>query len=292
MSTMRPGQDRNERTLGQLVASATQDFSTIIRGEIALAKAELSSQFKKAGMGGALLAAAGVVGFYSVYFIFITIAEGITAAGLPKWLSYLIVTVFFLLVAGILALLGVRRLRSMQPKPTKAVAEAELTVAALKRATSNPYNPNGSRAVVAGTASPAAAATTPTQAAHAAPVSASSAPGIAAGSPEARLADARTAEARAAAPGRPAPAAPLPGTTTTSTHGWEETASDAVASGTGVEGPADLTDHPVMSSAPGASTAALPRTRAEAKAQAEAEAKAHEDAKAHADGKRRDTPEA
>jgi hypothetical protein len=290
MSTMRPGQDRNERTLGQLVASATQDFATIIRGEIALAKEELSSQFKKAGMGGALLAAAGVIGFYSVYFIFITIAEGITAAGLPKWLSYLIVTVFFLLVAGILALLGARRLRKVQPTPKKAVAEAELTVAALKRATSTPYAPSGSRPVIAGSVadgSPAAAATTPTQAAHAAPVSASSAPGIAAGSPQARLADARTAEARAAAPGRPAPMPPPPGTpttTTTSEHGWEETASEAVASGTGVEGPADLTDHPVMSSAPAASTAALPRTRAEAKAQAEAEARAHSDVK------RRDNP--
>ncbi|EWT07664.1 hypothetical protein N864_03505, partial [Intrasporangium chromatireducens Q5-1] len=191
MSTMKPGQDRNERTLGQLVASATQDFSTIIRGEIALAKAELSSQVKKAGMGGVLLAAAGVIAFYSVYFIFITIAEGITAAGLPKWLSYLIVTVFFLLVAGVLALVGIRRLKTVQPKPAKAVAEAELTVAALKRATSNPYVPNGSRAVPgAAVGSPAAAAQTPTQAAHASPVSASSAPGIAPGSPEARLADA------------------------------------------------------------------------------------------------------
>ena len=55
MSTTEPGQ---ERTLGQLVASASQDFSTILRGEIALAKSEIGAQVKKAGLGGALLAGA------------------------------------------------------------------------------------------------------------------------------------------------------------------------------------------------------------------------------------------
>ena len=91
---------RQERTLGQLVASATQDISTLVRSEIALAKAEVSVQVKKAGVGGGLLAGAAVIGFYSVYFIFTTIAEGIQALGLPRWLSFLIVTVFMLLVAG------------------------------------------------------------------------------------------------------------------------------------------------------------------------------------------------
>lgn len=285
MSTTKPGQDRNERTLGQLVASATQDFSTIIRGELALAKAELGSQVKKAGLGGVLLAVAGVIAFYSVYFVFITIAEGLTAAGLPKWLSYLIVTVFFLLVAGVLALLGIRRLKTVDPKPERTIAEANETVVALRRAASQPRVPDDARPG-GGTPvenAPVAAARTPTQAAHAAPVSASSAPGIAPGSPEARAADTRVAEARAAASGAPAPPAPPPGTTTTSTdttQGWAETAADAVASGTGVSGPADLTDHPVSERAPAASTAALPRTRAEAKAQAEA--KAHAEARARA----------
>ena len=91
---------RQERTLGQLVASATQDISTLVRSEIALAKAEVSVQVKKAGVGGGLLAGAAVIVFYSVYFIFTTIAEGIQALGLPRWLSFLIVTVFMLLVAG------------------------------------------------------------------------------------------------------------------------------------------------------------------------------------------------
>ncbi|GAA2741627.1 phage holin family protein [Terrabacter aerolatus] len=129
---------RQERTLGQLVASATQDLSTLVRSEIALAKAEVSVQVKKAGVGGGLLAGAAVIGFYSVYFIFTTIAEGIQALGLPRWLSFLIVTVFMLLVAGVLALLGIRKMKTVKPTPEKAITEAQTTVAALKSATEHP----------------------------------------------------------------------------------------------------------------------------------------------------------
>ncbi|MDN5797923.1 MAG: phage holin family protein [Intrasporangium sp.] len=266
MSRTKAGQVRDERTLGQLVASLTQDVSTIMRGEIALVKAELTAQVKKAGKGGALLAVAGVIAFYSVYFIFITIAEGITAAGLPKWLSYLIVTLLFLITAAILAFLGIRRLKTVEPKPTRAVAEAEQTVAALKRAASNPSPPAGHGAV-------SSTASTSGGARPAAP----GAPNRASGSQalQERVTAARAAESRAAA-GASGATSSAPGnapTSTTTPRDWQETATDALASDTGVEDPADLTDHPVRHSAPSASTAALPRTLAEAEAE--------EDAKRH-----------
>ena len=129
---------RQERTLGQLVASASQDISTLVRSEIALAKAEISVQAKKVGVGGGLLAGAAVILFYSVYFIFTTIVEGIEALGLPRWLSFLIVTVFMLLVAAVLALLGVRKMKTVNPTPEKTIAQAQTTVATLKAATEHP----------------------------------------------------------------------------------------------------------------------------------------------------------
>ena len=136
MSTTDP---RQERTLGQLVSQASQDISTLVRGEIQLAKLELGAQVKKAGLGGGLLAAAAVVLFYSVYFIFTTIAEGIQALGLSRWLSYLIVTVFMLLVAAVLALVGVRKMKTVQPVPERTIANAEETVEGLKTALRTPH---------------------------------------------------------------------------------------------------------------------------------------------------------
>lgn len=130
---------RQERTLGQLVSSATQDISTLVRGEIALAKLEIGAQLKKAGKGGGLLAGAGVILFYSVYFIFTTIAEGIQALGLSRWLSYLIVTVFMLLVAALLGWLGVKKMQTVEPVPERTIANAEETIAGLKTAINAPH---------------------------------------------------------------------------------------------------------------------------------------------------------
>ena len=129
---------RPERTLGQLVASATSDISALIRSEIELAKAEIAVQAKKAGVGGGLLAGAAVVLFYSVYFIFITLAEGIQAMGLPRWASFLIVTVVMLIAAGILGWLGVRKMKTVQPSPDKAIGAAQQTVDGIKAAIANP----------------------------------------------------------------------------------------------------------------------------------------------------------
>lgn len=129
---------QQDRTLGQLVASATEDVSTLVRGEIALAKAEIGAQVKKAGIGGVFLAAAAVVLFYSVYFLFTTIAEALQALGLPRWLSFLIVFVVMLLVAGVFALIGVRKMKTVEPKPEKTIENAERTVDGLKAAVANP----------------------------------------------------------------------------------------------------------------------------------------------------------
>ena len=129
---------RPERTLGQLVASATQDISALIRSEIELAKAEIAVQAKKAGVGGGLLAGAAVVLFYSVYFIFITLAEGIQAMGLPRWASFLIVTVFMLLVAAVLGWLGIRKMKTVQPSPDRAIATTQQSVAGIKAALAHP----------------------------------------------------------------------------------------------------------------------------------------------------------
>ncbi|WP_256795740.1 phage holin family protein [Terrabacter sp. Ter38] len=129
---------RQERTLGQLVASATQDISTLVRSEIALAKAEVSVQVKKAGVGGGLLAGAAVIVFYSVYFLFTTIAEGLQALGLPRWVSFLIVTLFMLAVAAVLAYFGVRKMKTVDPTPALTIAEAQETVDAIRSAVEHP----------------------------------------------------------------------------------------------------------------------------------------------------------
>jgi membrane protein implicated in regulation of membrane protease activity len=109
-----------EPSVGTLVQSAMADVSTLVRSEIELAKAEIGRSAKKAGISVGLFGAAGVlVAFAGIYF-FVTVAEALTALGLPRWVSYGIVTVFLLLLAGVLALIGRRMLKKIE-KPERTI---------------------------------------------------------------------------------------------------------------------------------------------------------------------------
>jgi membrane protein implicated in regulation of membrane protease activity len=63
------------------------------------------------------------------------IAEVLVAVGLPRWLSYLIVWVLFLLIAGVLALIGRSQLKKMN-KPERTIKTAKDTAAWARHPTS------------------------------------------------------------------------------------------------------------------------------------------------------------
>ena len=121
-----------ERTLGQLVADATQDVSTIVRSEITLAKAEITADAKQAGKGAGMFAGAGVMGFLGVVLLLFAVVYGLVAAGLPVWLSFLIVAVVLFVVAGILALVGKKAVSKVQGKPERTIVTTQETIAAIK----------------------------------------------------------------------------------------------------------------------------------------------------------------
>lgn len=122
---------RPERTLGQLVADATHDVQGIVRSEIALAKAEMSSGAKVMGKGAGLLGGAAFMGLLGLIFLFHTLAR-VIAEWLPVWAGYGIVTLVLFIVAGVLGLLGKNALAKAKPVPKRAIAEAEQTIATLK----------------------------------------------------------------------------------------------------------------------------------------------------------------
>ena len=109
-----------EPSVGSLVQSAMSDLSTLIRSEVELAKAEIGTSAKKAGIGAGAFGAAGVVLAFSMFFLFIAIAEAITALGLPRWISYLIVFFFLVLVAAIAAFIGLRTIKKIE-KPERTI---------------------------------------------------------------------------------------------------------------------------------------------------------------------------
>ena len=109
-----------EPSIGTLVQSAMADVSTLVRSEIELAKTEITGSAKKAAIGGGAFGAAAVVLGFSSFFLFIAVAEGLTALGLPRWVSYLIVWAVLVVVAVIAALVGRRMVRRIE-KPERTM---------------------------------------------------------------------------------------------------------------------------------------------------------------------------
>lgn len=120
-----------ERTIGQLVADATSDVSTIVRNEIALAKAEITTQARTAGKGAALLAGAAFVGLLGLVFLFHSIAH-VLDIWLPLWAGYLVTTGLLFAVAAVLGVVGKGSVSKVQPKPERTIRNAQETLDALK----------------------------------------------------------------------------------------------------------------------------------------------------------------
>lgn len=135
MSTVESPDPEPEPSVGELVRRASENVSTLVRAEIELAKAELSESVKRGGIGGGMLGAAGAILVFSVPFLFVVIAEGLVALGLPRWLSYLIVWVLFLIVAAVLALIGRSQLRKIE-KPERTIKAARDTASWARHPTS------------------------------------------------------------------------------------------------------------------------------------------------------------
>ena len=100
-------------TIGSLVADLSSQASTLVRGELEYAQANLKAKVKNLGMGGVHLGIAAFIGLYATGMLFVTFAL-VLAIWLPVWAGFLIVTAALLLFAGVFALLGVKKLKASQ----------------------------------------------------------------------------------------------------------------------------------------------------------------------------------
>jgi hypothetical protein len=121
-----------KQSLGSLVSGVTEDISTLLRGEIELAKTELKESAKTAANGSGLLVGAGVAGFLGVIFLLLTVAWVLVQLGLPTWAGFGIVTLLLLVVAAVLGLLGRNRLQAIKA-PELSPASIAKTKAVLTR---------------------------------------------------------------------------------------------------------------------------------------------------------------
>lgn len=126
-----PSED--EPTIGRLVNDASRDISALVHKEIALAKSEIKVSIKAGTAGLILFSAAAFLGILAVIMLSVAFAYLINwnGDGLALHWAFLIVFVVYLALAGLLAWLGIKKVKQVGP-PEKAIEQGREIPKALK----------------------------------------------------------------------------------------------------------------------------------------------------------------
>jgi hypothetical protein len=120
------------RGLGAAAKQVAEHAGAVARLHVELAQLEVKRKIASLAVGIVLAAVAAVFGLFALGFGLAAAAAGF-ATFLPTWLALLIVSGILLLLALVLGLVGLGRIkRGAPPVPEQAIEEGKLTTAALK----------------------------------------------------------------------------------------------------------------------------------------------------------------
>jgi hypothetical protein len=120
------------RGLFKLIADIPSLLMDLVRGEIESFKQELIGKLKLAGVGIGLLVGAAVFLFFALLVLLAAAVLGL-ATVLPAWAAALIVGGAILVIAVVLALIGIANLKKgVPPAPTETIKSIKKDVRAIK----------------------------------------------------------------------------------------------------------------------------------------------------------------
>ena len=105
----------DDRTLGQVVSELGSDLTTLIKQEVALAKAELKDEVGKVGKGAGMLGGAGFAGWFVLLFLSLALTF-LLDNWLPVEAAALITAALWAVIAAVLALVGRKELQHANPQ--------------------------------------------------------------------------------------------------------------------------------------------------------------------------------
>jgi hypothetical protein len=106
-------------SLGELISELSKDFSTLMRQEMDLAKAELRQSATRAAKGAGLYGGAGVAGHFAVLFLSIALWWGLGYLVGNAW-SAVIVAAIWGIIAAIMYVVGRREMGAVKGMPQTA----------------------------------------------------------------------------------------------------------------------------------------------------------------------------
>jgi len=112
-------------SVGELLSDVTRNLSTLMRQEVALAKAELTESGKNAGKGAGMFAGAAVGGHFVLLFLSLALMWGLDAL-MPIGWAAVIVAVIWGIIAAVLAARGKKEMKQIRGLPTTAETMKEI----------------------------------------------------------------------------------------------------------------------------------------------------------------------
>jgi uncharacterized membrane protein YqjE len=113
MATANHDRDR-DRPVGELLSELAEQTSTLVRQELALARAELVEKGRHAGIGAGLIGGGGALALFAFGALTAALILLLDLA-MAGWLAALIVAVAYGAVAAVLALRGRREIEASTP---------------------------------------------------------------------------------------------------------------------------------------------------------------------------------
>ncbi|MEP6697248.1 MAG: phage holin family protein [Pseudonocardiales bacterium] len=106
----------NDPSIGELFSAVSQDLSTLIRQEVALARAEVRQSAVNAGAGVGMLGGAGVAVHMVLLFLSISAWWGIAQFIGQAW-SGLVIAIIWAIIAAIFYSVGRNKLKQVEGVP-------------------------------------------------------------------------------------------------------------------------------------------------------------------------------
>jgi Putative Actinobacterial Holin-X, holin superfamily III len=111
------------RPIMSLMSHVASDLAYLVQTEIRLARSEIGEKVAAASNGGVYLATGAILALGGLIILLFDIAQWLTVAGLPFEWSLLIVAVVALVVGGIVAMVGVNRVKGPALVPQRTLEQ-------------------------------------------------------------------------------------------------------------------------------------------------------------------------
>jgi len=131
-STLKGAESREDASIAELLQALTEQTTRLAQREIELAKAEMAEKGRRVGIGAGAFSAAGLIALLALGAATAGAILGLATA-VEAWLAAVIVAAVYLLLAGLLALIGKAKVEEAAPPvPEQAIEGAKADAQEIK----------------------------------------------------------------------------------------------------------------------------------------------------------------